>query len=189
MKYAEKELGVHIDISQNYQSDHKRVFLKKLASYRIDFYQCSDGKYRFVTIRYKDVFYKAEKQKYVIDRERYLQEKARKKIDDKAKFVCSVHRDELIGITKKYGAKFIYDGSKENGGDVLYHDGIHPEILKFTAIYDDEKNQIEVKPIYTYYKDQLPVTLTTIVNLQKFATDVLGNLYEVKQNVLKMEFE
>ena len=72
---------------------------------------------------------------------------------------------------------------------MLYHDGIHPEILKFTAIYDDEKNQIEVKPIYTYYKDQLPVTLTTIVNLQKFATDVLGNLYEVKQNVLKMEFE
>lgn len=52
-----------------------------------------------------------------------------------------------------------------------------------------KKNQIEVKPIYTYYKDQLPVTLTTIVNLQKFATDVLGNLYEVKQNVLKMEFE
>ena len=149
----------------------------------------SDGKYRFVTIRYKDIFYKAEKQKYVIDREWYLQEKARKKIDDKAKFVCSLHRDELIGITKKYGDKFIYDESTENGGDTLYHDGVHPEILKFTATNDDEGNQIEVKPTYAYCKKQLRTTVTTFTNLRKFATDVLGNLYEVKQNVLKMEFE
>ena len=189
MKYADGKLGSHIDISQNYRSDHKRVILKQVSPYRTDFYLCSDGKYRFVTIRYKDIFYKAEKQKYVIDREWYLQEKARKKIDDKAKFVCSLHRDELIGITKKYGDKFIYDESTENGGDTLYHDGVHPEILKFTATNNDETNRIEVKPTYTYCKKQLMVAVASFTSLRKFTTDVLGNLYEVKQNVLKMEFE
>ena len=189
MKYTDGKLGSHIDISQNYQSDHKRVILKQVSPYRTDFYQCSDRKYRFVTIRYKDVFYKAEKKKYVIDRDWYLQEKARKKIDDKAKFVCSMHRDELIGLTKKHGEQFIYDESTENGGDKLYHDGIHPEILKFTATNNDDANKIEVKPTYTYCKKQLMITVTTFINLKKYATDVLGNLYEVKQNVLKMEFE
>lgn len=42
---------------------------------------------------------------------------------------------------------------------------------------------------YAYCKKQLRTTVTTFTNLRKFAADVLGNLYEVKQNVLKMEFE
>ena len=33
------------------------------------------------------------------------------------------------------------------------------------------------------------VTVATFTSLRKFAADVLGDLYEVKQNVLKMEFE
>lgn len=41
----------------------------------------------------------------------------------------------------------------------------------------------------TYCKDRLLITVTTFTSLRKFAADVLGNLYEVKQNVLKMEFE
>lgn len=98
-------------------------------------------------------------------------------------------KTQVIGITKKYGDKFIYDESTENGGDTLYHDGVHPEILKFTATNNDEKGIIEVKPTYAYCKKQLMVTVATFTSLRKFAADVLGNLYEVKQNVLKMEFE
>ena len=33
------------------------------------------------------------------------------------------------------------------------------------------------------------VAVASFTSLRKFTTDVLGNLYEVKQNVLKMEFE
>ena len=57
------------------------------------------------------------------------------------------------------------------------------------ATNNDETNRIEVKPTYTYCKKQLMVAVASFTSLRKFTTDVLGNLYEVKQNVLKMEFE
>ena len=135
------------------------------------------------------MFYKKEKQKYVIDANWYVEEKKRKKIDENANFICSLHRDELIGIVRKAGEKYIYDESTEHGGEVKYHDGIHPEILKFTATNDDERGYIELKPIFTYCKKQLKPAILNCVEVSKYATDVLGNLYKVKQNILKLEFE
>lgn len=189
MKYVDRQLGSHIDISKNYDVKNKKVILKQVSPYRTDIYLCSDGKYRFVTVRYKDVFYKKEKQKYVIDANWYVEEKKRKKIDENANFICSLHRDELIGIVRKAGEKYIYDESTEHGGEVKYHDGIHPEILKFTATNDDERGYIELKPIFTYCKKQLKPAILNCVEVSKYATDVLGNLYKVKQNILKLEFE
>ena len=97
--------------------------------------------------------------------------------------------NELIGIVKKQGDQYLYDDSTENGGLTLYHDGIHPEISKFTATNNDLTGRIEVKPVYTYCKKRLMPTVTSFVNLIKYSTDVLGNLYEVKENKLKLEFE
>ena len=72
---------------------------------------------------------------------------------------------------------------------IKYHNGIQPEILKFTATNDDIGNRIEVKPIYTYCSKQLRLAIGTCVDVKKFSTDVLGNVYEVKNNHLKLEFE
>ena len=63
------------------------------------------------------------------------------------------------------------------------------EILKFTATNNDITGRFEVKPIYCYCKKQLMVSIGTCRKIQKFATDVLGNLYIVKDNVLKLEFK
>lgn len=187
MKYDSEKLGNHIDITPD-SAKNKKVILKQISPYRTDFYKCSDEKFRFVTVRYKDVHYQKSIDKYCIDKEWYQNEKKNKKIDEKAEFLFSMHHDELIGITRKESEQFIYDESKENHGDPRYHDGIKPEILKFTATNNDTKGKIEVKPLYTYCKKQLMLSVLNVKDIKKYATDVLGNLYEVEQNELKLEF-
>ena len=45
-----------------------------------------------------------------------------------------------------------------------------------------------IKCVFAYKKRQQKV-LTTAKDIRKYATDVLGNLYEVKDNKLKLEFK
>lgn len=184
IKYYSKELGSHVPITKNYNTTTKKVVLLQISPYRTDFYISPSGKYKIVTIRYKDVYYSDKAEKYIIDKEKYNLLKEAKGIDGDYNFVASFHRDELIGITKKEGSKYIYNPleSKE-----LLHDGKTPEILKFTATCDDKENRVEVKPINAYCKTQLRATTGTFINVEKYATDVLGNLYKVKQNELKLE--
>lgn len=189
MKYQSKKFGNHIDISSNYNVDNKKVILRQVTPYRTDFYQCSDGKFRFVTVRHIHVQYQKSTQKYLISEGWYRSEKQKKGINAEDKFLFSLHRDELIGIVHKKGKRYYYDLSTEKKGKRILSDGIHPEILKFTGTNDDNKGMIEVKPIYTYYKEQLKFPVSTVVALKKYAVDVLGNLYEVKDNRLKLEFE
>ena len=79
MKYESEKLGNHLDISSNYQTNNKKVILKQIKPYRTDFYQCEDGKFRFVTVRYTNVSYHKAKGMYVIDEQWYKQEKANNK--------------------------------------------------------------------------------------------------------------
>lgn len=189
MKFYSEKLGNHISITNHYHTHNKNVIMKQVSPYRTDFYVSPQGKYKFVTVRYKDVFYKASIGKYVIDETWYYNEKARKGIENDWKFVCSMHHDELIGIVKKEGSKYIYNAAIEKGGIIQYHDGIHYEILKFTATCNDLSERFEVKPIACYCKKQLMPYASTCIKISKFATDVLGNMYEIKENVLKLEFE
>ena len=183
-------LGNHLDISKNYKlKQGKRVVLIQVSPYRTDFYRDVDGKIKMVTIRYKDVSFKESLGLYCIDRDWYQSEKTKKKISDEAVFLCSLHHDELVGIVKKEGQKYIYDDSTESDGNTKYHDGVTPEIVKFTATNNDIKNIVEFKPRYTKSKKQLMFAIGTFVDVKKYATDVLGNLYEVKDNNLKLEFK
>ena len=188
MKFYSEKLGNHLAISSNYNTNNKKVILKQISPYRTDFYVSPEGKYKFVTVRYKDVFYKETIHKFVIDKNWYHEEKIKKGILEDWRFVCSMHRDELIGLIKPEGKKFVYDASI-NGGQTQYHNGKHYEILKFTATNDDKANIFEVKPINTICKKQLRPSAGSMLHIQKFATDVLGNIYEVKDNRLKLEFD
>ncbi len=189
VKFYSEKLGNHLCITQRYDSKDKNVVMKQISPYRTDFYQSPEGKYKFVTVRYKDVLYSDTKGKYVINEEWYQKQKASKGIADDWQFICSMHRDELIGIVKKEGQKYVYDASTESDGNTMYHNGINFEILKFTATNNDEKGVFEVKPIHTYCKKQLMPTIGSCIRIQKFATDVLGNLYKINENVLKLEFD
>jgi len=183
-------LGNCIDISKNYNlTQGKRVVLVQVSPYRTDFYRDVDEKIKIVTIRYKDVFFKENLGLYCIDHDWYKSEKSKKNISDKAVFLCSLHHNELIGIVKKEGQKYIYDDSRESDGNTKCHDGITPEILKFTATANDLENKIEVKPVYKKAKSRKSPSVGTFINVKKYATDVLGNLYEIKDNNLKLEFK
>lgn len=188
MKFYSEKLGNHLAITGNYNTNNKKVILKQISPYRTDFYVSPEGKYKFVTVRYKDVFYKETIHKFVIDENWYNEEKVKKGIDSDWKFVCSMHRDELIGVIKKEGQKCVYDASI-NDGQTQYHDGKHYEILKFTATNNDESGRFEVKPINTNCSKRLMPSVGPFIKIQKFATDVLGNIYEVKDNRLKLEFD
>lgn len=142
-----------------------------------------------VTIRYKDVSFKESIGLYCIDRDWYQAEKVKKQISDEAIFLCSLHHDELVGIVKKEGQKYIYDDSIESDGNTKYHDGVTSEVLKFVATNDDIKNKLEVKPIYKKTKERKFPVVGTFVDVKKYATDVLGNMYEVRDNNLKLEFK
>nr|WP_257607934.1 hypothetical protein [Thomasclavelia cocleata] len=152
-----------------------------MAPYRSDIWLDKD-KYKMVTVRYSDIKYNKSKNNYYIDQNWYKEQKEIKKISDEAVFIASFHHDELIGIAKKKGSKYI-DPRNESE-----HDGVNVEILKFTATNNDKKNMIEVKPIDYYCSKQLMPSIGTFVKVEKYATDVLGNLYKVTNNHLKLEF-
>ena len=190
VKYYGRDVGVHVDISENYNLKHaNKVVLLGVKSYRTDFYRDKDGKIKMISIRYKDVSFKESLGLYCIDRDWYQAEKINKNISDEAVFLCSLHHGELVGVVRKLGQKYVYDDSADSRGNPRYHDGIIPEILKFVATNDDVANKIEVRPIYTKNKKQLKVAVKSLVDVRKYATDVLGNLYEIKDNNLKLEFK
>ena len=85
--------------------------------------------------------------------------------------------------------QFIVYDTSINDGQTQYHDGKHYEILKFTATNNDKAGMFEVKPINTQCKKQLMPSVGPIIKVQKFETDVLGNMYEIKENRLKLEFD
>lgn len=189
MKYVDCTLGNRIDITSNYKiKDDKKVVLQQISPYRTDFYLDEDGHYQFVTVRYSNIKWKATQQCYIIDKVWYEAAMKKKGITSNAKFCFSMHHDELIGFIKEDGEKLIYNDEHNLLNTMKEHNGKDYEILKFTATNNEGKNIVEVKPIYKYDSKRLMITITNkFVKIAKFATDSLGNLYEVRDSKLKLE--
>ncbi len=167
LKYTDGKLGIHVDITQNYEAKDKKVVLQQISPYRTDFYW-DDGKYKFVTIRYANVEYSKTDEEYFIKEEWYKQEKRKKKIQDSAEFCFSLHRNELIEITDEQGTS----------------------LWKFTATNNDTNNVIEVKPISYYEKKQIMLTIGGKIKcLRKFSCDPLGKCTESTFSPLKLRFK
>ena len=105
---------------------------------------------------------------YVIDKDWYESQKKVKKIDDSFEFCFSMHRNEIIRI-------------KKEDEDMMW---------RFTATNDDLANRIEVNAIgYKLSKQKRETIGKKILLLEKYATDVCGNLYKVTNQELKLEFK
>lgn len=181
LKYIDGNLGNHIDISNKYQTKNKKVVLQQISPYRTDFYL--DGKtYKFVTVRYCNVFFSQAKQCYTIDKEWYAQQKAKKQISADAKFICSLHHNEYLmikGTTKELSKEAT---AFKNDPDQI--------IWKFTATNNDNTNVIEVKPINFYESKQIMLSIgKKVTSIKKYSCDVLGNLREINDSALKLEFD
>ncbi len=176
MKYFDGQLGNHVCISDNYQlNSGKNVVILQISPYRTDFYYSKEKGYKFVTIRYSNVRYSKSLEKYVIDRNWYEDQKKLKKIDDTYDFLFSMHHNEILH----------YQTENEN------------RYYRYVATNNDKDNRIEVNAIGFVEKDpktgkkkQLMKSVgKKVILLEKYATDVLGNMYLVKDSELKLEFE
>ena len=148
----------------------------QLSPYRMDLYVSTEGKYKFITIRYINVKFKNNS--YQIDEKWYEDEKERKEIDRSYSFVNSFYRGDLIKLK--------------------YADG--KEIFEvFKTVNNDKTNKIE----NSYYgmdtvkyadgkekKFQNMLTIgNKIVGVKKYSTDILGNIFEVKDERLKLKWD
>ena len=144
------------------QSRNKIVKLS-LKPYRFDVYLDS-GKYKFVTVKNLDVIKKENY--YKVDLKSYEKSKRLKEISEQAEFIASFYNNDLIKI----------DG----------------ELYRVIGVNNDLRNVIEVNMVDITFKEYLeninekktPRIFKTIASktqsIKKYSTDILGNLYEVK---------
>lgn len=164
LKYIDSKLGNHIDISNKYQSKDKRIVLLQISPFRMDVY-LDKGIYKFVTIRYSNIM--QIKGKNFINPSWYENQKIKKKISSEAKFMFSFHRNEIVVLEK-------------DGNSNLY---------KFIAVNNDNNNQVEVKLYDSITSKQTILSIgKKITKILKYNVDVLGNMYKVENEVLKLEF-
>ena len=176
LKYLDKKLGSHVDITHKYETDKKRVVLQQISPYRTDFYLEPDGTYKFLTIRYADLKLIEGRDVlkdtpcFEIDEKLYQKKKQDKKISDKATFLFSFNRNEIIRLTSK---------EKE---------GLKEETWRFIATSNDVTNSIEVKSVAQ--KDDVTQVMKTIgrktSGIEKFSTDSVGNKYKIEKETLKL---
>lgn len=164
LRYRWKRQGMHIDISNKYNSKNK-VILLEISSYRTDIYRNKNGLYKFVTIRYADFF--KDSQGYYIDKELYKSKLQDKKIDKNYEFMFSLHRNEILSLKEKDKEKRYY---------------------RFTATNNDEKNVCEVKSIDR--KDEKRQVFITIgqktLLIEKFAVSPAGRISKIEKETLQL---
>lgn len=169
LKYLEDKLGNHVDVTQNYHSDKKKVVLLQLSTFRVDIYETIEGQYKFLTIRYNDLSQKNGK--YCIKEETYNQIKELKGIKDSDKFMFSLYRNDAIKLK------------------VQEKEGINELNYRFISCNNDNKNILEFKSIAA--KDSKQVTITIgkkITSFEKFNVTPAGKVYKVLKEELKFNF-
>jgi len=173
IKYYDGNLGNHIDVSKSYDRNQhelklKRVVLLQISSFRTDIYRNKQGLYKMITIRRKDVKFDSTKKIYFISPEVYSVKRIEKGVDDTFGFCFTLNRNDMIEIKKV----------KE----------MNSEKYRFVVTNDENANIIEVKPLNYYEKKQMRLAVgKSIESIRKYNTDVLGNVYEVKNEVLTFE--
>ncbi|MFS8253914.1 type II CRISPR RNA-guided endonuclease Cas9 [Staphylococcus hominis] len=163
IKYYGKKLKAHLDITSDYPKSRNKIVKLSLKPYRFDVY-LDNGKYKFVTVKNLDVIKKENY--YKVDLKSYEKSKRLKEISEQAEFIASFYNNDLIKI----------DG----------------ELYRVIGVNNDLRNVIEVNMVDITFKEYLeninekktPRIFKTIASktqsIKKYSTDILGNLYEVK---------
>lgn len=172
IKYLSNRLGEGIEISKTRNlSKDKKVVLLSLLPYRTDvYYNEKTGVYRNIGIKYNDLIYNDKK--CLINIDEYNNIKEQFKINDDFKFLFSLYKNDIIGITYKNNP------NKE-------------ERYRFLSSRSDNYNRIEIKPIGKdrFDKQSQPTIGTKVLRFNKYYTDILGNVYNVQGETIKLEFD
>ncbi len=171
IKYISKGLGEHIELCKTEKlSDDKKIVLLSLKPFRTDVYFNSETRqYKNLGIKYDDI--KFNDGKYVIEEEFYSKLKQKLGIDSTFEFLFSLHKNDIVGITYK----------KEP--DIEHR-------FRFLSSRSDNPNRIEIKPIEKnkFERQKQPTIGKKVLKFNKYSTDVLGNVFNVMGEKLKLEF-
>lgn len=168
IKYKHTKLGSHHEITHKYNKSKNKVFTLSFNPFRIDIYKEND-KYKFINVRYVDIIDNGHE--YAIDSKLYNERKLEKKISGNAKFIGSFFKYDLIKI----------DG----------------ELTSIIGVFSDAGNLSEVDLVEQSYKEFADInglrkrkymSIGSKHEILKYTTDILGNLYPVKNEKLKMKF-
>lgn len=171
IKYLDKKLGEHIRVSKTENvSDNKKIVLLSLNPFRTDVY-CNEetGDYKNLGIKYNDISF--QEGKYILEDKIYNEMKKELDIDETYKFLFSLHKNDIIGITYKENPKIEYR-------------------YRFLSSRSDNPNRIEIKPIEKskFEKQNQPTIGKKVLKFSKYYTDILGNTFNVTGEELKLEF-
>lgn len=171
IKYLSNKLGQHRELLKTENlSDDKKVVLLSLKPFRTDvYYNKETGVYKNLGIKYDDINFKNGK--YIIENKVYAKWKETLEIDDRYEFLFSLYRNDIVGITYK----------KES--DIEYR-------FRFLSSRSDNPNRIEIKPIEKgkFEKQNQPTIGQRVLKFNKYHTDILGNIYNISGEKLKLEF-
>lgn len=164
LKYYGKQVGEHLDITDKYIHPQNNIIQLTKKSYRFDVYKTSKG-YSMISIDYLAL--KNETNQYVITKEDYTRLKRKKGIDNQAQFIASFYTNDIIEIN---GDKY-----------------------RVIGVNDIKHNRIELNRIDIHQKELAKNSETKIqnriyvvigrktTNIEKFHTDILGNMYKSKR--------
>lgn len=171
IKYISTKLGQGIEVSKTENlSKNKKVVLLSLNPYRSDVYYNEEKEnYKIIGIKYNDLIFKDGK--YVLKVDDYNLMKERLGIDDSYRFLFSLYKNDIVGITYKANPDI-------------------EERYRFLSSKADNPNRIEVKPIdkNEFEKRIQPTIGTKVLKFNKYHTDILGNVFNVTTEQLKFEF-
>ncbi|MGX0036333.1 CRISPR-associated endonuclease Csn1 [Staphylococcus auricularis] len=142
IKYIDKKLGSHLDVSNKYPETQNKLVKLSLKSFRFDIYKCEQG-YKMVSIGYLDVLKKDNY--YYISKDKYEAEKEKKKIKESDVFIGSFYYNDLIMYER--------------------------ELFRVIGVNSDINNLVELNMVDITYKDFCEVNHVTgekrIKNRQK----------------------
>ena len=172
IKYLANRLGEGIRISKTDSlSKDKKVVLLSLSPFRTDvYYNKKTGAYKNIGLKYNDLIYRGGK--YRVDLETYNLIKKDLGINEDFNFLFSLYKHNIVGITYK------------NNPD-------KEERYRFLSCKSNNYNRIEVKPIDKAKFDiqNQPTIGNKVLRFKKYNTDILGNVYNVGDEKIKLEFE
>jgi len=161
LRYYDKKLGVHMNISNKYPNAKNPVVLRTIKSIRIDLYRNKDGQYKYIGVPY--YWFKQKGNQFVLDMDKYMEEKMKeyKLIDKSYEFQYSLYKNDLFSF--------------EKNGKVFYR--------IFRGDNNPRQNIIEVDYIFKKKEERKEGFLSpsTIKNVIKYNVDVLGNTYKIEK--------
>lgn len=170
VRYSVRKTPPYLDISHKYKvSEGKRIVQTSLKPFRIDIYKDTMGKYQFLKVSQHNV----RKNGYFweIDEKWYQEEKNRRNIQNDATFVFSLFRKDVFGYVKEdreQMALFLSVKDARTNIECAYVD-------RQTPMGKDGKKERFILNINS-----------SVHHMQKYSTDVLGNLYKINGESLSL---